>query len=67
MQAFIPREKLGKKARRELDRARRATWGIAPVTRKAPDKTKYNRKRSDYRDDDYGSRIFHLSGCSSPI
>lgn len=59
MQAFIPREKLGKKARRALDRAKRRTWdGVSPVTRKAPDKTKYDRTKSGFRYDDYGSRIF---------
>ena len=45
MQKFVEREKMSKKARRELDNARRAVWGISPVTRKTEDKTKYNRKK----------------------
>lgn len=45
MKKFIPREKLSQKARKELDRRARATWGISPVSRKKEDKTKYNRKR----------------------
>lgn len=45
MKKFIPREKLSQKARKELDRRVRATWGISPVSRKKEDKTKYNRKR----------------------
>lgn len=43
---FIPREKLSKKARRQLDAAQRASWGgLSPITRKSADKKKYNRKK----------------------
>ena len=35
---FIPREKLSKKARRALDAAKRQTWAISPVSRKAENK-----------------------------
>ena len=45
MKKFIPREKLGKKARKQLDRDRRATWMFSPVTRTAESKKLYNRKR----------------------
>lgn len=45
MDKFIAREKMSKKARKELDSARRAVWGISPVTRRAPDKKKYDRKK----------------------
>ena len=38
MPKFIPREKLGKKARRALDAEKRATWGFSPVTRKVENK-----------------------------
>ena len=34
MPKFIPREKLGKKARRALDAEKRAIWGFSPVTRR---------------------------------
>ena len=44
MDKFIPREKLGKKARKELDRQRRATWPFSPTTRKVESKKRYNRK-----------------------
>ena len=46
MPKFIPREKLGKKARRALDAERRATWGFSPVTRKVENKKHYDRKKS---------------------
>ena len=56
---FVPKEKLGKKAKRELDRARRATWGnMNPVTRKAENKKAYNRKKSLDRYDEYGRDFF---------
>ena len=45
MQKFIPREKMSKKARRELDSQRRAGWNISPVTRRAESKKAYSRKR----------------------
>ena len=38
------REKLGKKARKELDRQRRSTWSFSPATRKVENKKRYNRK-----------------------
>ena len=46
MPKFIPREKLGKKARRALDAEKRATWSFSPVTRKVENKKHYDRKKS---------------------
>ncbi|MPN34487.1 hypothetical protein SDC9_181981 [bioreactor metagenome] len=46
MKRFIPKDKLCKKAKRELDRARRNTWGaVNPITRRTESKTVYNRKK----------------------
>ena len=45
MKKFIPKDKLGKKARRELDRRQRVTWGFSPVTRTKESKKIYSRKR----------------------
>ena len=44
MNRFVPREKLGKKARKALDAQRRATWSFSPTTRKVENKKRYNRK-----------------------
>lgn len=44
MNRFIPREKLGKKARKALDSQRRTTWSFSPNTRKVESKKQYNRK-----------------------
>jgi len=55
MKRFIPREKLGKKARKQLDNEQRATWAFSPVTKKVESKKQYNRKRKPHdRYDDYG-------------
>jgi len=54
MQKFIPREKMSKKARRQLDNAQRQTWGINPVSRVTKDKKKYDRKALRRIDDDAG-------------
>lgn len=55
MKRFVPREKLGKKARKQLDSEQRATWTFSPVTKKVESKKLYNRKRKSHdRYDDYG-------------
>ena len=52
---FVPREKLGKKARKQLDVERRASWAFSPVTKKVESKKLYNRRRKSHdRFDDYG-------------
>lgn len=52
---MISREKLGKKARKELDAQRRNLWSTNPVTRVVESKKIYNRKRKSHdRYDDYG-------------
>ena len=61
MKRFVPREKLGKKARKQLDSEQRATWAFSPVTKKVESKKLYNRKRKSHdRYDDYGMG-FNLS------
>ena len=45
MTPFVSREKMSKKARRELDSRKRAAWRISPVTRRAENKKAYSRKR----------------------
>lgn len=55
MKRFVPREKLGKKARKQLDSEQRTTWAFSPVTKKVESKKLYNRKRKSHdRYDDYG-------------
>lgn len=58
---FIPKEKLSKKARRELNAARRTLWVVSPISKKVESKKVYNRKKSArlYRDDT--GRIFSSS------
>jgi hypothetical protein len=47
MEKFIPYEKLSKKERQKINRAKRATWGdLNPVTRKPENSKAYNRKRA---------------------
>ena len=48
MNRFIPREKLGKRAWRQLDRQRRAAWALSPATRRVESKKQYNRKRKTH-------------------
>ena len=55
MKRFVPREKLGKKARKLIDSERRATWAFSPVTKKVESRKLYNRKKKSHdRCDDYG-------------
>ena len=59
MPKFIPREKLGKKARRALDVEKRATWSFSPVTRKVENKKRYDRKKNAHVwKDDFGMSAF---------
>ena len=54
MKKFITKEKLGKKARKQLDTEQRSTWAFSPVTKKVESKKLYNRKRKAHdRYDDY--------------
>ncbi|MDR2530879.1 MAG: hypothetical protein LBC65_05010 [Oscillospiraceae bacterium] len=58
MRKFIPYEKLSKRAQRELDSARRGSWGaISPVTRVPPNPKAYDRKKTKKRPDDYNPDI----------
>lgn len=61
---FVPKEKLGKKAKQELNRARRATWGtMNPVTRRAENKKAYTRRKpSGWYMDDSMRALFYLCG-----
>jgi len=45
MTKFVPENKMSKKARKELNAQRRATWGFSPVTKKVESRKAYNRKR----------------------
>ena len=59
MAGFVPENKLGKKARKELNRRRRKMWGISPVTQTVDSKKRYNRKRNAR--DRYDDRITGVS------
>ena len=53
MKKYVPKEKLSKKARKQLDSQNRLTWGnVNPVTKKIENKKAYNRKkaRKDFQD-----------------
>lgn len=47
MEKMIPYEKLSKKKQRELNKARRGTWGaIKPITRKPENSRAYDRRKA---------------------
>jgi len=56
---FIPKEKLSKKAQRELNAARRTLWAVPPVSKKVESKKVYNRKKSARLCDDGSGRVFY--------
>ena len=62
MARFVPREKLSKKAQKELNRQRRVAWDFSPVTRTVDSRKVYSRKRKTQNRDDYG-----LSFLFSPL
>lgn len=49
---FIPKNKLSKKAQKELNQKNRGSWGICnPVTKRIENKKRYNRKKVHKGDD----------------
>ena len=60
MARFVPKDKLSKKAQKELNRQRRVTWDFSPVTKTVDSKKLYNRKRNARNRDDYGLGAFFI-------
>jgi len=61
MDKYIPKEKLGKKARRKLNAEGRGTWGaINPVTRKEKNEKAYNRKKARGEMDFHPGELFYF-------
>lgn len=58
MAGFVPKEKMSKKAQKELNRQRRVTWGFSPVTKTVESKKIYSRKKNAHVRDEYGMSIF---------
>ncbi len=57
MAKFIPKEKMSKKARKELAAPKRATWTFSPVTKKIESKKLYNRNKKSHAGHD--ERTWH--------
>ena len=50
MKKMIPYQKLSKKQQREINNAKRVTWGnLNPITRTPPSSRAYNRRKSQER------------------
>ena len=59
MKKFVEYEKLSKKQKREIDKAKRADWGgVVPVTRKVESAKIYNRKKHQRRDWESAAGVF---------
>lgn len=47
MKKYIPTDKLSKKAKKELNAAKRGSWnGLNPVTRRSPNPRAYDRNKA---------------------
>ena len=62
MKAFVPVEKMSKKAKKELASARRRTWDVSPVSRRIENKKHDNRKRKSH--DRYDDGFMGLVYCA---
>ena len=62
MARFVPKNKLSKKAQKEMNRQRRAMWDFSHITKTVDSKKLYNRKRNarDQYDDNGASVILYL-------
>lgn len=58
MAGFVPKEKMSKKAQKELNRQHRVTWDFSPVTKTVDSRKIYSRKRKAQNRDDYGLSCF---------
>ena len=68
MERFVPYEKLSKKKKKELDRAKRGTWGcLDPVTRVKPNGKAYNRKKARDRDGSPDASFLLFGPSPSPV
>lgn len=67
MARFVQKDKLSKKAQKELNRQRRVTWDVRPVTKTVESKKLYHRKRYAQNRDDYGLGIFYFPVTVSHI
>lgn len=66
MTKFIPRPKLSKKARKELDAQKRTTWTFSPVTKKVESRKIYNRKKAAHAwkdDSSMSGFLLHWGWC----
>ena len=62
MPTMIPRSKMSKKARRELDARRRNTWQTSPVTKRVESAKRYDRRKmARVRYDDSGAGFFRAA------
>ena len=59
MAKFIPKDKLSKKAQKELNSQRRVTWDFSPVTKTVDSRKIYSRKKKAQDRDDYGLSFFY--------
>lgn len=59
MARFVPKDKLSKKARKELNGQKRVTWEFSPVTKTVESKKVYSRKKKAQYRDDYGLSFFY--------
>lgn len=58
MEKFIAYEKLSKKKQKELNKAKRGTWGVmSPITKVKPSAKVYSRKKKQDLGNGYGKSI----------
>ncbi len=58
MKGFVPKDRMSKKARKEMNREKRVLWTVDPRTRVVESKKVYNRKRISRVPSDTGDPIF---------
>ena len=58
MDKFVPKEKLSKKARKQMAAEKRTVWKFSPVTQKIDSKKIYNRKKNSRARYDDGTGVF---------
>lgn len=64
--AYVCYRKLSKKKRKEIDQAKRGTWGnVSPVTKKTTSAKVYNRKKAQRQHREMGRWVLSLNKAMS--
>ena len=67
MAGFVPKDKMSKKAQKELNSKRRVIWEVRPVTKTVESKKIYSRKRRARNREDADPGLVYTAGAAGNV